>query len=159
RFKNPSSRPPEEQEAGSAAAWNGRSAMIVLTISAAFLAVLSEQLVASIDPFIASFGLTPFFVGVIVIPTIGNLSERFVAVPLAYSHKIEFSIAVAIGATLQMALFVAPVLVLAGLFLHQPMDLVFTPLEVAAVAVAAVISALVSLDGESNWLEGALLLG
>ena len=121
--------------------------------------MLSEELVGSIDPFIASFSLTPFFVGLVIIPTIGNLAEQLVAVRLAYTDRIEFSIAVALGASLQVALFVVPVLVLLGLVLHQPMDLAFPPLEVAAVGVAAAIAALVSLDGESNWLEGALLLG
>ena len=97
--------------------------------------------------------------GVILIPTIGNLSEHLVAVQLSLKDRVDFSMAVSIGSSLQVALFVAPVLVLIGLVVNQPMDLVFTPLEVAAVAVAAGIAALVSLDGESNWLEGALLLG
>ncbi len=140
-------------------AWTARRAMLVLAIAATLLAVLSEQLVAAIDPFIAAFALTPFFVGVIIIPTIGNLAEQLVAVRLALADRMEFAIAVATGASLQIALFVAPVLVLLGLVVGRPMDLVFAPLEVAAVAVAAGTAALVSLDGESNWLEGALLLG
>src|SRR3990170_4843449 len=123
------------------------------------LAVLSEQLVGAIDPFIASFDLTPFFVGVILIPTIGNLAEHLVAVQLAIRDRVDFAMAVAIGSSLQVALFVAPVLVLLGLVVGQPMDLVFTPLEIAAVAAAAGITALIAFDGESNWLEGALLLG
>lgn len=139
--------------------WTSREAVLVLAIAAALLAVLSEELVGSIDPFIATFSLTPFFVGLVIIPTIGNLAEQLVAVRLAYTDRIEFSIAVAVGASLQVALFVVPVLVLLGLVLHQPMDLAFPPLEVAAVGVAAAIAALVSLDGESNWLEGSLLLG
>ncbi len=131
----------------------------VLGVAAAFLAVLSEQLVGAIDPFIEQFDLTPFFVGVILIPTIGNLSEHMVAVQLALKDRIDFSMAVSMGSSLQVALFVAPVLVLLGLVVGQPMDLVFAPLEIAAVGAAAVIAALVSLDGESNWLEGSLLLG
>ena len=159
RFRHPSRarHSVEEQEGGPA--WTARAAVVVLAVSAVLLAILSEELVGAINPFIAAFALTPFFVGVIVIPTIGNLAEQLVAVRLAVKDRIEFSIAVAIGASLQITLFVAPVLVFAGLVMHQPMDLVFAPLEVAAVAVAAVIAALVSLDGESNWLEGALLLG
>jgi Ca2+:H+ antiporter len=133
--------------------------LVVLIGAAALLAVLSEQLVDSIDPFIESFALTPFFVGVILIPTIGNLSEHLVAVQLALKDRLDFSMAVAMGSSLQVALFVVPVLVLLGLVVNQPMDLVFAPLEVAAVAAAAGIGALVSFDGESNWLEGALLLG
>ncbi|MEO7119177.1 MAG: calcium/proton exchanger [Candidatus Limnocylindrales bacterium] len=160
RFRHPPEMPAAGHEAERGEpTWSARTAIVVLAASATLLAILSEQLVGAIDPFVESFGLTTFFVGVIIIPTIGNLAEQLVAVRLAYADRIEFSIAVAIGATLQIALFVAPILVLMGLFVGQPMDLVFEPLEVAAVAVAAGIAALVSLDGESNWLEGALLLG
>ena len=133
------------------------SAMTLL-VAAALLAVLSEILVGSIEPFIEQFGLSEFFVGVVLIPTIGNLAEHLVAVQLAYKNKMEFAMAVAYGSSLQVALFVAPVLVLIGVLIGQPMDLVFTPLEVAAVAAAVGISALIALDGESNWLEGALLM-
>ena len=95
----------------------------------------------------------------VLIPTIGNLAEHLVAVQLAVKNKVDFAMAVATGSSLQVALFVAPVLVLLGVLVHQPMDLVFAPLEVAAVGVAGIITALISLDGESNWLEGALLMG
>ena len=139
-------------------AWSRTVAVAVLLIAAALLAVLSEVLVSSIEGFIESFGLTPFFVGVVLIPTIGNLAEHLVAVQLAAKDKMEFAMAVAYGSSLQVALFVAPVLVLIGVVIGQPMDLVFTPLEVAAVAAAVGISALIALDGESNWLEGALLV-
>jgi Ca2+:H+ antiporter len=138
-------------------AWAMRTAVIVLIAAAALLAVLSEILVDSIETFIASFGLSAFFVGVVLVPTIGNLAEHLVAVQLAAKDKMEFAMAVSFGSSLQVALFVAPVLVIIGAILGQPMDLVFTPLEVAAVAAAVGISALIALDGESNWLEGALL--
>ena len=146
-----------EEHAGPA--WPVSVALGVLGLAAVFLAILSEQLVDSIDPFIEQFDLTPFFVGVILIPTIGNLSEHLVGVQLAVKDRMDFSMAVSIGSSLQVALFVAPVMVILGLLVGQPMDLVFEPLEVAAVAAAAGICALVSLDGESNWLEGALLMG
>jgi Ca2+:H+ antiporter len=139
-------------------AWTGRVAVIVLLVAAGLLAVLSEILVGAIEPFIERFGLSQFFVGVILIPTIGNLAEHLVAVQLAFKNKMEFAMAVAFGSSLQVALFVAPVLVLLGLVVNQPMDLVFEPLEVAAVGVAVGISALIAFDGESNWLEGALLM-
>jgi Ca2+:H+ antiporter len=140
-------------------AWSVRTAFAVLGLAAAFLAILSESLVSSIDPFIEQFDLTPFFVGVILIPTIGNLAEHLVGVQLALKDRMDFSMAVSIGSSQQVALFVAPVLVLIGVVVGQPMDLVFEPLEVAAVAAAVATCALVSLDGESNWLEGALLIG
>ena len=98
--------------------------------------MLSEILVGAIEPFIETFGLSEFFVGVILIPTIGNLAEHLVAVQLAFKNKMEFAMAVSFGSSLQVALFVAPVLVLLGLVIGQPMDLVFEPLEVAAVGVA-----------------------
>ena len=138
-------------------AWTVRVAVIVLIVAAALLAVLSEILVDSIETFIESFGLSAFFVGVVIVPTISNLAEHLVAVQLAAKDKMEFAMAVSFGSSLQVALFVAPVLVIIGALLGQPMDLVFTPLEVAAVAAAVGISALIALDGESNWLEGALL--
>src|SRR6478672_11909593 len=147
-----------EPEGHAGPVWSGRTAVGVLLVAAALLAVLSEILVGSIEPFIAQFGLSELFVGVILIPTIGNLAEHIVAVQLAYKNKIEFAMAVTFGSSLQVALFVAPLLVLLGLVVGQPMDLVFQPLEVAAVAAAVGISALIALDGESNWLEGALLV-
>ncbi|HEY7589883.1 MAG TPA: calcium/proton exchanger [Candidatus Limnocylindrales bacterium] len=147
----------EPSEGHGGPAWTGRVAVLVLLLTAGLLAALSEILVATIETFIESFGLTPFFVGVVLIPTIGNLAEHLVAVQLAWKNKMEFAMAVCYGSSLQVALFVAPVLVLLGLVVGQPMDLVFHPLEVAAVGAAVGISALIALDGESNWLEGALL--
>ena len=139
-------------------AWSARVAIVVLLAAAALLAVLSEILVSAIEPFIATFALSAFFVGVVIIPTIGNLAEHLVAVQLASKDKMEFAMAVTFGSSLQVALFVAPVLVLLGLVVGQPMNLVFTPLEIAAVAAAVGISCLIALDGETNWLEGALLM-
>ena len=139
-------------------AWSARVAIVVLLGAAALLAVLSEILVSAIEPFIATFGLSAFFVGVVIIPTIGNLAEHLVSVQLAAKDKMEFAMAVTFGSSLQVALFVAPVLVLLGVLIGQPMNLVFTPLEIAAVAAAVGISALIAIDGETNWLEGALLM-
>ena len=139
--------------------WSAPVAIAVLVGAAVLLAVLSEILVSAIQPFIEAFGLTAFFVGVIVIPTVGNLAEHLVGVQLAVRNRMEFSMAVAFGSTLQISLFVAPILVLLGMVLGQPMNFVFAPLEVAAVAVAVAITTLIAFDGESNWLEGALLVG
>jgi Ca2+:H+ antiporter len=139
-------------------AWSRGVAITVLLAAAGLLAVLSEILVSSIEPFIETFGLSQFFVGVILIPTIGNLAEHLVAVQLAWKNRMEFSMAVAYGSSLQVALFVGPVLVILGALMGKPMNLVFHPLEVAAVGAAVGISALIARDGESNWLEGALLV-
>jgi Ca2+:H+ antiporter len=138
--------------------WSGRAAAVVLVGAAVLLAILSEILVGAIEPVVDAFGLTAFFVGVVVLPVIGNLAEQLVAVQLAWKNKMEFSMAVSYGASLQVALFVAPALVIIGVITGHQMDLVFAPLEVAAVGAAVGISALIALDGESNWLEGALLV-
>jgi len=147
-----------EPEGHAGPAWSMRTAVVVLLVAAALLALLSEILVGAIEGFVESFGLSVFFVGVVLVPTIGNLAEHLVAVQLAAKDKMEFAMAVSYGSSLQVALFVAPVLVILGALMGQPMDLVFTPLEVAAVGAAVGISALIALDGESNWLEGALLM-
>ena len=147
-----------EPEGHAGPAWTMRTAVAVLLVAAALLAVLSEILVSSIEGFVEAFGLSFFFVGVVLVPTIGNLAEHLVAVQLAAKNKMEFAMAVSYGSSLQVALFVAPVLVLLGALMGQPMDLVFTPLEIAAVGAAVGISALIALDGESNWLEGSLLI-
>jgi len=95
---------------------------------------------------------------VIVLPIIGNAAEHATAVTVAMKDKMELAVSVAVGSSLQIALFVAPVLVLAGWLLGKPMDLNFDPLELLAVAVAVLITNSISSDGRSNWLEGTLLL-
>jgi len=159
QFTNPNrtlgGHEPAEGHAGPA--WTRTTTIVVLLAAAGLLALLSETLVSAIEPFIDTFGLSAFFVGVVLIPTIGNLAEHLVAVQLAWKDKMEFAMAVSFGSSLQVALFVGPVLVILGVLIGQPMDLVFHPLEVAAVAAAVGISALIAFDGESNWLEGALL--
>src|SRR6476469_1239082 len=117
QFTNPAStlggHEPAEGHGGPA--WTGRTAVGVLLAASALLAVLSEIFVSAINGFIATFGLSQFFVGVILIPTIGNLAEHLVAVQIALKNKMEFALAVAFGSSLQVALFVGPVLVLLGL--------------------------------------------
>ena len=160
QFSNPTATLAGHQphDADEGPGWSGRTAAFVLVAAAVLLAVLSEILVGAIEPVVEAIGLSTFFVGVVLLPIIGNLAEQLVAVQLAWKNKMEFSMAVSYGASLQVALFVAPALVLIGVVSGHPMDLVFVPLEVAAVGAAVGISALIALDGESNWLEGALLV-
>lgn len=160
QFTNPASTlgGHEPHDAHEGPAWTGRTAAVVLVGAAILLAILSEILVGAIGPVVETLGLTAFFVGVIILPVIGNLAEQLVAVQLALKNRMDFSMAVSYGASLQVALFVAPALVILGVMTGHPMNLVFAPLEVAAVAAAVGISALIALDGESNWLEGALLV-
>ena len=103
--------------------------------------------------------MTPVFLGVIVVAVVGNAAEHSTAVMMAIKNRMDLSIGIAIGSSLQIALLVAPVLVILSHFVGpHPMDLVFTPAEVVAVVVAVLISGQITSDGESNWLEGVLLL-
>jgi Ca2+:H+ antiporter len=103
-------------------------------------------------------GLTPVFVGVILVAIIGNAAEHSTAIIMALKNRMDLALHIAIGSSIQIALFVAPVLVFAGRLLGWPMDLVFTPLEVLSVAISVGAVALVSNDGESHWMEGVQLL-
>lgn len=118
----------------------------------------SELLVDTLEEATAKLGLTALFTGVILLPIIGNAAEHATAVTVAMKNKMDLSVSVAVGSSLQIALFVAPVLVLAGWAMGQPMDLDFNPFELVAVAVSVLIANSISSDGKSNWLEGILLL-
>jgi len=122
------------------------------------VALESDLLVDSLEVATSQLGLTALFTGVIVVPIIGNAAEHATAVSVAMKNKMDLSVAVAVGSSLQIALFVAPVLVLAGWIVGQPMDLDFNPFELVAVAVAVWIANSICSDGRSNWLEGTLLL-
>ena len=130
----------------------------VLLLATLVVAVESELLVDSLEEATAKLGLTSLFTGVILVPIIGNAAEHATAVTVAMKNKMDLSVSVAVGSSMQIALFVAPVLVLAGLIFHQPMDLNFNPFELVAVAVSVLLANSVSSDGRSDWLEGALLL-
>jgi Ca2+:H+ antiporter len=129
--------------------------LLVVTLA---VAVESELLVDSLEVATSELGLTALFTGVILLPIIGNAAEHATAVTVAMKNKMDLSVSVALGSSLQIALFVAPVLVIAGALIGQPMDLNFNPFELVAVAVAVLIANSISSDGESNWLEGSLLL-
>lgn len=130
----------------------------ILVVITLFVAVESEFLVDSLEKATSALGLTTLFTGVILLPIIGNAAEHTTAVTVAIKNKMDLSVSVALGSSLQIALFVAPVLVIAGYIIGQPMDLNFNPFELVAVAVAVLIANSISSDGKSNWLEGALLL-
>jgi Ca2+:H+ antiporter len=102
--------------------------------------------------------VSEFFLGIILIPIIGNVAEHLVAVKMAMENKMDLSVEIAIASSLQIALFVAPLLVFVSLFLGNPLQLIFNQFELLALIVGVLIAALVSQDGESNWLEGAELL-
>ncbi|MBD1904360.1 calcium/proton exchanger [Funiculus sociatus GB2-A5] len=130
----------------------------VLLGATLLVAVESELLVTTLEEATSQLGLTALFTGVILVPIIGNAAEHATAVTVAMKNKMDLSVSVALGSSLQIALFVAPVLVLAGWILGKPMDLDFNPFELVAVAVSVLIANSISSDGRSNWLEGTLLL-
>jgi Ca2+:H+ antiporter len=132
--------------------------VIVLLACTLAVAIESELLVDSLQEATAMLNLTPLFVGVILLPIIGNAAEHATAVTVAMKNKMDLSVSVAVGSSLQIALFVAPVLVIAGWLLHKPMDLDFNLFELVSVAVSVLIANSISSDGRSNWLEGTLLL-
>jgi Ca2+:H+ antiporter len=135
-----------------------RNAIITLVLSTVAIVVMSETLVGSVEHVVSQFGLSELFVGVIVVPLIGNVAEHFVAIQVALKNRMDLSVTIALGSSLQVALFVAPVLVFISLFFPNPLLLVFNRYELIALAVASAIGMFVSQDGESNWLEGIELL-
>jgi len=149
---------PQAREAHPPTGWGPSHALIVLVVAVALIALLSEFLVGAVEPVTEALGLSEFFLGIILIPLVGNAAEHFVAVQVALKNKMDLSLSIAIGSSLQIALFVAPLLVFISLALGHPMPLEFTTYEVLAVGAASIIAAFVSLDGESIWLEGAMLL-
>jgi Ca2+:H+ antiporter len=140
------------------AAWSSRKAFLVLFVSTAFVAWMSEVLVGAVEHASRALGLTEIFVGVMVVAIVGNAAEHSTAVFMAWKNQADLAVGIAMGSALQIALFVAPVLVFASYLRAEPMDLLFSPLEVAAVILAALLARMVAEDGESNWLEGAMLL-
>jgi Ca2+:H+ antiporter len=148
-----------ERPSGETAPWTIRKSLLVLAGATGLIAWVSEILVGSVEHAAASFGMTSIFVGVIVVAIVGNAAEHSTAVIAALQNRMELSLGIAIGSSLQIALFVAPLLVIVSHFLGpQPMDLVFTPAEVLAVFTAVMISGQIASDGETNWLEGVQLL-
>lgn len=138
--------------------WSLRTTILVLLLSTVGVAYLSEILVGSVEAVVVTLGLSEFFIGLIFIPIIGNVAEHIVAVQVALKNKMTLSVEIAIASSLQIALFVAPLLVFISLLIGHPLTLVFNQLELIALIAGVLIAALVSADGESNWLEGAELL-
>lgn len=148
----------EEEEAIGTHGWSmGRSILTLLTATV-LVAVMSEFLVGAVEEASHKLGLTEIFVGVILVAIIGNAAEHSTAVLVALKNKMDLALNIAIGSSMQVALFVAPVLVFASYLFGRPMNLLFSPLEVVAIAVSVLVVALIAQDGESNWMEGVLLL-
>ncbi len=132
-------------------------AVSMLVASTVCIAVLSEIFVGTIEPMADSAGLSKTFVGIILVPIIGNAAEHSSAVLMALRNKMNAAVEIALGSSLQIILFVVPVLILLSLF-FTPMSIVFTPFELVAVTASVLIANRVASDGESNWLEGLQLV-
>ena len=138
--------------------WSPGKAVFILLIATAFVALLSEFLVGTIESVRHSVGVTEVFVGVIVVAIVGNAAEHSTAILMAIKNKMNLSVGIAIGSSLQIALFVAPVLIFLSYLLGRPMDLEFSMPEVFAVVASVYILFQISGDGETNWIEGIQLL-
>jgi Ca2+:H+ antiporter len=139
--------------------WSQRKAILVLLGATLGVVVMAEFLVQALEPAIASFGFTHTFIGVIVIAIIGNAAEHSTAIMMAMKNKMDLAFNIAFESSKQIALFVAPVLVLISVPLGHPLSLEFSHMEVVGMGVAVGAATLIGLDGESNWLEGVMLLG
>jgi Ca2+:H+ antiporter len=139
--------------------WSVRKSVGMLAIAGVAVGLMSEILVGSITEASDSIGLSPFFVGVIVVAIVGNAAEHWVAIYFATRDKMDLAVNIAIGSSAQIALFAAPVLVLLSLFIGDfPMALVFNGFELGAVVLAVFIAQQVVAEGESTWFEGLQLL-
>jgi Ca2+:H+ antiporter len=138
--------------------WSPKTSIIVLVVATLGVVVLSELLVGAVENVVSTLGLSEFFLGIILIPIVGNVAEHIVAVEVAIKNKMELSVEIAISSSLQVALFVAPLLVFISLLMGHPLTLIFNQFELIALGAGVLVAGLVSSDGESNWLEGAALI-
>lgn len=139
--------------------WSRNKAISVLLTVTIILAIVSEILTDALEPAIKTVGFTPIFAGVIVLATVGNFSDMLISVRFALNNKMDLAFESITSASTQVALFVTPVLVLGGFLMGQPMNLLFSQFEVAAIVMAILIVTHVASDGECNWVEGVMLLG
>lgn len=135
------------------------ASFVLLLVATAAVAYVSEAFVGAIEPLTEEYGISELFVGVILVPIVGNIAEHIVGVQIAYKNNMDFSMAISLGSSIQVALLVTPILVFLGPLLGHPLRLVFTPLELGALAAAVIVTGFAALDGRSNWLEGAMLVG
>jgi len=138
--------------------WTGRVAMLLLLLSTASVAAIADVFVGTLDEVITDIGISAVFLGLIIVPLVGNIAENIVGIKIAYQNDMDFSMLVSLGSSLQIALGVAPLLVYISLLTAHNFDLVFPPIQIIALVAAVVITSLIAIDGESNWLEGAQLV-
>ena len=139
--------------------WSRNKSIMVLAGVTLLIAVMSEILVSVLEPAAHRLRMTQLFVGLVLVALVGNAAEHSTAVIVALKNKMDLALGIAVGSSLQIALLVAPVLVFASYAFGSPLDLIFTPFEVAAVTISVVIVGFVAVDGESHWMEGVMLVG
>lgn len=145
------------EEEGHESKWSLKKSIAILIIATVIIAIESEFLVGGIEDITSKLGLSEFFVGIILIPIIGNAAEHSTAITMALKNKMDVSIEIALGSSLQIILFVAPVLIFLSL-LFTPMSIIFNPFELVSLIASVIIANKVASDGQSNWLEGAQLM-
>jgi Ca2+:H+ antiporter len=151
--------PHYEGEEDDTMGWSVRRSVVMLAIAGAAVGLMSEILVGSISEASESIGISEFFVGVIVVAIVGNAAEHWVAILVAFKNKMDLAVNIAVGSSAQIALFVAPILVLVSFVLGpSPMPLVFNGFELGAILIAVLIANYVTSEGESTWFEGVQLL-
>jgi len=140
--------------------WNKNQAIVILVIVTIGITLMSETLTGAIEPAAESFGFTPIFAGVIFLATFGNVTDMMNSVRFARKDHMELAMGISVGASTQVVMFVAPVLIFASYFIGtKPLDLLFVPFEVASIVIAVLINRSLTADGESHWMEGVMLLG
>lgn len=140
------------------AEWSRNKALGVMVLATAGIALMSEYLVGSLEAVVSQFGLSEFFLGIIIVPLVGNVAEHSSAIIMAMKNRMDLALEIAIGSSTQIALFVAPLLVYISYLFSQQMTYLFNVYELVAIALSVLIAHILAADGETNWLEGVQLL-
>ncbi len=155
---NPESAAASDGDLSHDVPWSLTRSVVVLGLATVFVALVSEMLAGAIVESAPLWGLTQVFLGVVVVAIVGNAAEHSTALLMARKNQMDLAVGIALGSAQQVALFVAPVLVFVSYLRPEPMDLLFTTMEVVAVILGVLVAHMVAQDGESNWLEGVMLL-
>ncbi|MGI8702490.1 MAG: calcium/proton exchanger [Nocardioidaceae bacterium] len=139
--------------------WSVTGALVVLGVATALVAVAAEFVASSVQEAGSSLGLHSGFIGFVILPLVGNAAEQFSALTLAAKDKLDIASEIAVGASMQLAMLVVPILVLLGAVTGHPIELAFSPLELSALIIATLLTRQLLDDGKANWLEGVMLLG
>lgn len=138
--------------------WSKSKSLIILILSTIAVAYVSERLVSTFEAVGETFGWSELFIGIIIVAIVGNAAEHATAIIMAYKNKMNIAVEIAIGSSIQIAMFVAPLLVLFSLLMPKPMPLIFTLPELVAMVLSVILTAVIANDGDTNWFEGLTLL-